>query len=406
MRLYTLMTSLGKGSVRFMLRIWSAVAWKLGAKLPKSYDFFYLSSHGVGHNAMLGFLHHCGVKLNWHFEESGKQRYSNLYQMLLKAKYGKNGGGGGESYAIALSECGFDDKDKFFSTFAKSAPAICLVRDPIGVIKSILNLNGRGGEGVFTLDTPYEQITQVGFGDFTQAPISWGEASPHLASIATIVEDSSGHIFIQNSLQEALSHTLSQTHYIDMQQITSQNAYATMLDLSQKFGFNAPDKDSVIWTTKMFGELNGVLPFSLHIPLGGEASGQVLEVSITLEQYAMWQRGITYLLQDLIKQTPFTNIAITIPSTQATLLHKDPSILPRLESFMQGFIEALQKRVEYINTHKITEAQVLDFLREHTDVAKKLEATLERELAHIKQSRADIVEGWGYYQQFKKLCLV
>lgn len=404
MRLYTLMISLGKGSVRFMLRVWSALAWKLGVKLPKSYDFFYLSSHGVGHNAMLGFLHHCGVKLNWHFEESGKQRYAHLYQMLLKAKYAKIGGGGGESYAIALSECGFTQKEEFFATFAKRAPAICLVRDPIGVIKSILNLSGRGGEGVFTLDTPYEQITQVGFGDFTQAPIFWGEASPHLASIATIVEDSSGHIFIQNSLQESLQKVILQTHYIDMQQITSQNAYATMLDLSQKFGFNPPEKDSVIWTTKMFGEINGVLPFSLHIPLSGEASGQVLEVSITLEQYAMWQRGITYLLQDFIKQTPFTNIAITIPSDKAGLLSQ--ALLQRLESFMQGFIEALQRRVEYINAHKITEVQVLDFLREHKDVAKKLEAKLDRELARIVSNRADIVNGWGYYQQFKELCLV
>ena len=97
MRLYTLMISLGKGSVRIMLRVWSALAWKLGIKLPKSYDFFYLSSHGVGHNAMLGFLHHCGVKLNWHFEESGKQRYAHIYQMLLKAQCRKIGGGGGAS---------------------------------------------------------------------------------------------------------------------------------------------------------------------------------------------------------------------------------------------------------------------------------------------------------------------
>ena len=387
-----------------MLRVWSAVAWKLGIKLPKSYDFFYLSSHGVGHNAMLGFLHHCGVKLNWHFEESGKQRYSNLYQMLLKAQCSKIGGGGGECYAIALSECGFTQKEEFFAAFAKRAPAICLVRDPIGVIKSILNLSGRGGEGIFTLDTPYEQITQVGFGDFTQSPISWGEASPHLASIATIVEDSSGHIFIQNSLQESLQKVITQTHYIDMQQITSQNAYATLLDLSHKLDFNPPEKDSVIWTTKMFGEINGVLPFSLRIPLSDE--GQVLEVSVTLEQYAMWQRGITYLLQDFIKSTPFTNIAITIPSDKAALLHDEPSLLPRLESFMQGFIEALQRRVEYINTHKITEVQVLDFLREHKDVAKKLEAKLDRELAHIVRNRPDIVEGWGYYQQFKELCLV
>lgn len=278
------------------------------------------------------------------------------------------------------------------------------MRDPIGVIKSILNLSGRGGEGVFTLDTPYEQITQVGFGDFTKAPIFWGEASPHLASIATIVEDSSGHIFIQNSLQESLQKVITQTHYIDMQQITSQNAYATLLDLSRKLDFNPPEKDSVIWTTKMFGEINGVLPFSLRIPLSDE--GQVLEVSITLEQYAMWQRGITYLLQDFIKSTPFTNIAITIPSDKAALLHDEPSLLPRLESFMQGFIEALQRRVEYINAYKITEVQVLDFLREHKDVAKKLEAKLDRELAHIMRSRADIVNGWGYYQQFKELCLL
>lgn len=278
------------------------------------------------------------------------------------------------------------------------------MRDPIGVIKSILNLVGRDGGRIFILDTPYEQITQVGFGDFTKAPISWREANPHLASIATIVEDSSGHVFIQNSLQEALQKVITQTHYIDMQQITSQNAYATLLDLSQKLNFNPPEKDSVIWTTKMFGEINGVLPFSLHIPCesSNEASEQVLEVSITLEQYAMWQRGIIYLLQDFIKSTPFTNIAIIIPSNKAKLL--SPVILQRLENFMQGFIEALQRRVEYINAHKITEEQVLDFLREHKDVAKKLEAKLDRELAHIMSNRADIVESWGYYQQFKALC--
>lgn len=53
---------------------------------------------------------------------------------------------------------------------------------------------------------------------------------------------------------------------------------------------------------------------------------------------------------------------------------------------MQGFIEALQRRVEHINTHKITEVQVLDFLREHKDVAKKLEAKPKRVSAYCETS--------------------
>ena len=106
------------------------LTWDLGFSMPNSYGFFYIASHATGHNGLRGFLQKCGVRMPRHFEEDGKVRYRDNCLSLLS--------GSGHS-AICLSEIYFKDYQKYFSSLTKRVPALVLMRDPISILKSVVN---------------------------------------------------------------------------------------------------------------------------------------------------------------------------------------------------------------------------------------------------------------------------
>lgn len=98
--------------------------------LPHKYHFVYLSSHATGHNAMKIFLEKCGVSTNWHFRQTGYERYESIYNMLINSSLYP---------AIMQAECDFEDYEKFMRTIDAKVPALVLVRDPISILKSCVN---------------------------------------------------------------------------------------------------------------------------------------------------------------------------------------------------------------------------------------------------------------------------
>lgn len=67
-------------------------------------------------------------------------------------------------------------------------------------------------------------------------------------------------------------------------------------------------------------------------------------------------------------------------------------------------MKALEYWANFKEQNQITEKQVLDYLKKNKKLRLKLKKNLDKELVHIKQSRADIVATWKYYKEFEKIC--
>ena len=106
------------------------ILFRLNRPIPHNYQFYFITYHATGHNAMLQFLQNCNISLNVEFKESGFERYKKNYMRLST----------NPTYAaLALCEYNFKDFAKYTHTLNAKVPALILVRDPISILKSIIN---------------------------------------------------------------------------------------------------------------------------------------------------------------------------------------------------------------------------------------------------------------------------
>ncbi len=79
-------------------------------------------------------------------------------------------------------------------------------------------------------------------------------------------------------------------------------------------------------------------------------------------------------------------------------------MLEEVKAYLLRLISRLQQQKEIENKKKLSESQVLEYLREHTYLRIKFKQILDEHLAYIKQERPDIVASWKYYQEFERMC--
>ncbi|WP_104763628.1 DUF2972 domain-containing protein [Helicobacter aurati] len=71
--------------------------------------------------------------------------------------------------------------------------------------------------------------------------------------------------------------------------------------------------------------------------------------------------------------------------------------------YMQKFMRALEERVKLESQTLVCEEQVLEYLQENQDIAKKLQAIFDYELQDIRRVRPDIINSWQYYLRFQDM---
>ncbi|MCR2097775.1 DUF2972 domain-containing protein [Campylobacter upsaliensis] len=47
---------------------------------------------------------------------------------------------------------------------------------------------------------------------------------------------------------------------------------------------------------------------------------------------------------------------------------------------------------------------MLEYFKNNKTLALQFKTLLDKELAHIKQTRPDIIASWKYYEEFEKIC--
>ncbi|MGJ0112872.1 hypothetical protein ACP0SH_01175 [Campylobacter molothri] len=110
------------------------LAWEMNLPLPLKYKFIIISHHHTGTYALRVFLQHtCNTLISGHFiwSENVIQKYIYAYNDLLDFKDDQN--------VVLLKDYHREFFEKYISLIQKDVKALILTRDPIEILRSILN---------------------------------------------------------------------------------------------------------------------------------------------------------------------------------------------------------------------------------------------------------------------------
>nr|WP_232087565.1 DUF2972 domain-containing protein [Campylobacter sp. 2014D-0216] len=202
--------------------------------------------------------------------------------------------------------------------------------------------------------------------------------------------------------------------YIDMEEIKPEKAFDTMCVLANKFGFSKPTDES-FFKGVMNGDLTGFIPINFFANEKNLDCNDVfvyknnsihLQITSTnlIEFYGKSKEYINIVSDFFDKPLKYDNLGIFIKPQDYERLKQSGELMQATKKYLVNFIKALEERIEIEKSKLFKEDDVLKYLKENKELRIRLKELLDKELAHIKQYRPDIVASWKYYQEFEKMC--
>ncbi|AJC90230.1 capsular polysaccharide biosynthesis protein, putative glycosyltransferase (DUF2972 domain) [Campylobacter subantarcticus LMG 24377] len=380
------------------------LAWEMNLPLPDNYKFVYPLFGLSGGGALTSFFNKCGFSMNYDFHRDFEKSYIVNYNSFLKRKQN----------ILYYTEYGLnvENRNKFLSLLYKNN-IVFLVRDPISRLKTGVNHhtnNPKSDLRTFDLGSDYNKILKC-------KTYGTGDINNHYARKPKIdylkLWLSNDRWFLYLSFLESLRLAKSNITYIDMEEIKPEKAFDTMCALANKFGFSKPTDES-FFKGVMNGDLLGVIPFTLcvySIDLNGSCAigkNNSIHLQITstnlIEFYGKSKEYINIVSDFFDKPLKYDNLGIFIKPQDYEQLKQSGELMQATKKYLANFIKALEERIEIEKSKLFKEDDVLKYLKENKELRIRLKELLDKELAHIKQYRPDIVASWKYYQEFEKMC--
>ncbi|HEB7554612.1 TPA: DUF2972 domain-containing protein, partial [Campylobacter coli] len=378
------------------------LAWEMNLPLPDNYEFVFLLIHGAGTTAMTRYLRLCNININRHWGDPLFQ-YLDSYRILISNPKAYNA----IILAGRLNKHNFDFGIKFYNLIQKKVPAICIVRDPISVLRPIVNHYGNSKHprdkicNHINIDNyPVEKIFQI------QVPYAYPDenGNPTLNTIKEYADDKDGNFYILNIKIKELQNIIKEIYYLDMIDILPENSFKTLNWLSKKLHFDPP-QSSALFSAKLNSSDNHVdllfFPKTFYIEHeGNKMEFEVTKCKLSLDKYLDYTRYFTnssFVLQDI-------GVNIYLRRNNAECLYYNQKVRIKVINYFKRFMFNLENFYKKERKKLINENEILNFMKMNCDILVKYKNKFDKELAHIKQHRPDIVASWKYYQEFEKMC--
>ncbi|WP_285817512.1 DUF2972 domain-containing protein [Helicobacter rodentium] len=366
------------------------LAWDLNLPLPRGYGFIFCLLHGAGTTAMTHYLRLCGIALNRHWG-NGDYQYMEAYKLLLKSN---------KISGVIVSSSDFNHtRDKMIKLVDKQCPILSVFRDPISVLKPVINhlYGGYSKKPLtsFALDTDIKSLfdfklirrfDKVCISDFLRKCCN----ETHKESIYY------GNEFLIQATQFIC---------IDMKEILPQKAFYTMQKLSKFLGFHI---DSCI--EDGFKRLiNSNEEYDLR-PLEGRKMMITIADKVVIIYFSKNEKFEKDFVE-CIHLFSQSNLIVSqfglkayISKDDFALLNNDKDTFVKVKDFLREyFIQAEQYRNENYN-RLFDESKILELLRKDKKSSLSLRKALRMRYAYVIKKYPDIVESWKYYQEFERMC--
>ncbi|EOZ3523359.1 DUF2972 domain-containing protein [Campylobacter upsaliensis] len=371
----------------------------LYSKLPQNYKFIFISFGVSGNAALITFLSLCGLR-EIRLAQDNEVEYYKESKKKLKDSIGEN----------YISIFFYNNKKRFnvARILSYKAPILIVLRDPISRFRSMMNyrfllLNNK----VLDLNLKNDlrtTLSEILYGD---------EARLTKKSQLTYVENLllNGNFKFKSDLTPFLTNeggggNPRQVIYIDTQDLQADKAFDTMKRLSQILHFNPPkEEDRVKFERKVADIYFSVPNFTIFVDdKDFPQLKEKIKIVVAKEQEKM--ANLTNAKNLFLNENDlcYKHLSINVEQKYYELIKEDKEIKERLKSYFKEFVKVLDERVKFRKEHALNENDVLEYFKNNKTLALQFKALLDKELAHIKQTRPDIIASWKYYEEFEKIC--
>ncbi|CAM2870074.1 DUF2972 domain-containing protein [Helicobacter hepaticus] len=314
----------------------------------------------------------------------------------------------------------FNDKykDKLYALIPKTN-ALCLVRDPIGMLKSYTSYHGRPSfTQVFELALSpseiFEELIRYIDWHFDGKHLIWEYTKYPTLRTSAFRLNQYDATFHDTDLRKALINIADEDIIcIDMSEIVGKRAFETMNTLAKAFSFPAPKPSDKEKFGIKAGLYEGVLPIkfaykNIHIYLLDNVYCSDCRFYIELGQFVEHKNAFEHyqdITQFLFNQDNFyERIIVCIEKKDFEILKENKKVCDEIKAYLLTFIPRLEEQRKIEETKRFTEKDILEYLKSHKDLCLEAKAVFEKHLTFLASVRPDIIESWKYYQEFLAMC--
>ncbi|ECP6145365.1 DUF2972 domain-containing protein, partial [Campylobacter jejuni] len=379
------------------------LAWEMNLPLPDNYEFVFLSIFGAGNSVMKMFFHKCDIGTRFGQILDAKKEYIEMFYFLMN-----------NSAKNVLTIPGFpiEQREKLIFMVQKNVKCLCVVRDPIGVYKTLVNHRGYmpDRKAFFYQNESFKKMFfGVRYRFYNKNAEKWiSHMRPTLDSLYSSLY-LSGHERMNFSTKVHLLKSITEVVYVDMSEIMPSNIFKTLKTLSKKFNFKLPESIKLFFSKPLNGgDFLYLLPKTLIIEKDfvwkrfAIACESNFEFLITQEQY---------LNEQVKKMINVSNIFVDSVAPYNILVYtnndkmlKNENFLAFIKRYISVIIKKLLKVSQDEKAKLFKEEDILDYLKQNKTLCLQYRDYFDKELIDLKKHRPDIVASWKYYQEFEKMC--
>ena len=379
----------------------------LHIKFPKKADFIIIGSHGLGRNAFLLFLQYCNVRVNWYYAFEGYYKRCYMYLSLLLFKP-KN-----RICAMTFAELNVEKENKIVEKINQKIPTIVLTRDPISILKTHINLRGiskhcdtaiqttitKQNNSYIIIKNALDSIhDRICYRDYKNDKITESK-KPSLDFLHYLIETTSykkddkiKEIVLFSSLYRVLKDKISELIFIDMQNLSKDNAFNTMQNLAKKFNFQCPNSKD-FFTHKLYGDITALIPLTISINGGGKI------IFSTTQQIFLKEKCIKNVSNIFFKEDLLYGLNAYSNSDIDKL---DKELITLITIHLNTYYKTILEIANTITANLINEDQIIEYLNKHKELKTKYKIVFDDEVSIVKKYAPNIVESWVYYNKFNK----
>ncbi|PAF45184.1 DUF2972 domain-containing protein [Helicobacter sp. 11S02596-1] len=348
---------------------------------PQNYRYILIGGHGLGMTALIYYLDKIKAKPTeiWTHEVIRPFVFYRDFDGLVLDKAPLN-----------------PDAKNVLKTLKKKVPLYQMVRDPISIIKSNVNV------------TMFHSISQIN---------SKTDAT-HL--LRSLIENISHLMFCFASTRSLINHIATDVSYIRMDDINEKNLPSTLQDFAKRFGYEANGGGAVQNNDNNESVIKGSLfprcfPHTFSINAGDEKydfilcthsrlqahSRKEIDMNTRIQAYQKIPKSYAILKDNIVPEN-YPQYPLLLVSPISKVPPKD--LIDKADDHIKEYLIYVFEQISKHQKYAFTEDDIIDYLCSNKDFALKLANKIHQELSFIRKEKPELLDEFIHTQRFLQQC--